>query len=197
MMTEGNRDKVWRPPKLFTVYQNACKQQTDRAACQTSFEKVFDCVTAATLIPGVPAGCIAAGCTTAEIPANAALNHEKCSFKCDKHTGLPVTTYELCVSGAKDAAELIISSHEVPGKKDEDPYFCCNKELEESLFNSWGLWDTCQFSEPASCIPSDTMAADGTTVQTGAALGTCKNHYSTALGQAAPTAGSRGISFEL
>ena len=27
MMTEGNRDKVWRPPKLFTVYQNACKME--------------------------------------------------------------------------------------------------------------------------------------------------------------------------
>ena len=202
MITEGNRDKVWRPPKLFTVYQNACKQQTDRAACQTNFQNVFDCVTPAATIPGVPAGCPGSGtaCTTAEIPANAALNHEKCYFKCDKHTGLPVTTYEKCVTDAKAAAELIIPSHEVPGKKDEDPYFCCNKQLEQTLFNPWTVWDTCQFSEPTSCIPSDTMAADGTTVVTNAALTTCKNHYSTAMAgsPAAPAAaGSRGISFEL
>lgn len=199
MITEGNRDKVWRPPKLFTVYQNACKQQTDRAACQTNFLSVFDCATAATLIPAAPAGCTGAGCTTAEIPANAALNQEKCRFICDKHAGLPLTTYEKCVTDAKAAAELIIPSHEVPGKKDEDPYFCCNKQLEETLFNNWLDWDTCQFSEPTSCIPSDTLAADGT-VQTNAALGTCKNHYSTALAgsPAAPAlAGTRGISFEL
>ena len=199
MMTEGNRDKVWRPPKLFTVYQNACKQQTDKAACQTNFEKVFDCDTAATQIPGAPAGCSGARCTTtAEIPANAALNHEKCSFICDQHVGLP-TTYGVCVTDAKAAAELIIPTHEVPGKKDEDPYFCCNKQLEETLFNNWLDWDTCQFSEPASCIPSDTMAADGTTVLTPNAMGTCKNHYSTVLpyNAASPAIGSRGISFEL
>ena len=211
MMTEGNRDKVWRPPKLFTVYQNACKQKTgaDRETCQTNFEKVFTCVTAATAITAVPnpctpggdpagctTGCTTPACTTAPFAANAALNHDKCAFKCDKVAHLSTATYEACVTDAKDAAKLIIATHEVPGKKDDDPYFCCNKQLEESLFNPWQTWDTCQFTEPTTCRPSPILAADGTTVTTAAALTDCKNHYSTALVSPAGPVGSRGISFE-
>lgn len=181
MMTEGNRDNVWRPPKLFTVYQNKCKLETDKAACQTNFEKVFDCVTPATAIPEDPAGCTTA-CTTAAIPITEALNHDKCSFKCDKVAHLSTATYQACVTDAKTAATAIIPTHEVPGKKDEDPYFCCNKEIEEKLFNKWQDWDTCQFSEPTTCNPPSVM-------------GDCKNHYSTALVAPASPVGSRGIRF--
>ena len=201
MMTEGNRDKVWRPPKLFTVYQNACKQKTvlaDREACQTNFEKVFTCATPASAIIAVPNPCTPGGtpaCTTAPFAANAALNHDKCAFKCDKVAHQSTATYEACVTDAKAAAKLIIATHEVPGKKDDDPYFCCNKQLEESLFNPWQTWDTCQFTEPATCIPSPILAADGT-VATPAAITDCKNHYSTALVAPAGPVGSRGISFE-
>ena len=181
-MIEGNRPNVWRPPKLFTVYQNACKQKTtdaDKAACQLEFEKVFTCTTAATAIAEVPTGCDtnpAVTCTTDPVAQTSALNHAGCSFKCDAVAHLSTATYADCVTTTK-AAALAITSHEVPGKKDDNPYFCCNKKIEATLFNNWETWGTCEFAEPTTCDPSNPAA-------------TCKNHFSAAQTGATPPAGT-------
>ena len=185
-MIEGRDGKVWRPPKLFTVYQNACKQQTDKAACQSEFEKVFTCKTAATAITDDPVGCsgnAAVTCITTGVAAAEALNHDGCSFKCDAVAHTSGATYEACVTTAKADAEKIIPEHEVPGKKDDNPYFCCNKKIEAALFNNWEDWDVCQFAEATNC---DTTNPDMSS-------NNCRNQLSAAVTDANPP---RGMSFE-